>query len=80
MSDTISKPSEARERATSTGDLFWQETDVVQPSVWIGRYRGVMLGIIEHRDPEGFTATTHRGRGLGNFETLEEAQAAFHNN
>ena len=74
----LAAPIADAEHATSTSDLIWLETDVVHPPVWIGRYRGVTIGIIEHREPEGYTSTTHRGRGLGNFETLEDAQNAFY--
>ena len=59
-------------------DIVWTETSVVHPPVWTGRYKDVYLGMIEHRSPEGYTATTHRGRSLGNFATIEEAQRAFY--
>ncbi|TBN57676.1 hypothetical protein EYE40_09910 [Glaciihabitans arcticus] len=70
MSTTITAPT--------TTDVEWTETDAVKSAVWIGRYRGVFIGMVEHREPEGFTATTHRGRGLGNFPTLEDAQHSFY--
>jgi len=78
LTDTIAAPLSPPELTTTTSNLVWVETDVVNPPVWIGRYRGVTIGIIEHREPEGYTSTTHRGRGLGNFETLEDAQNAFY--
>ena len=78
MTDTISAPRMAPEAATSTDGLVWLLAEEVQPPVWIGRYRGVSIGIIEHSAIHGFTATTQRGRGLGSFGTLEEAQSAFY--
>lgn len=78
MSTTIAAPITTATEMSATNGLIWLETDVVHPPVWIGRYRGVTIGIIEHREPEGYTATSHRGRGLGNFSTLEDAQNAFY--
>jgi len=78
MTDTISTPTATLESATSTDGLVWLLAEEVQPAVWIGRYRGAAIGIIENSDPEIFTATTQRGRGLGNFATLNEAQEAFY--
>jgi len=77
MSTTIEAPTMTASTTTAP-DVEWTETDVVQPSVWIGRYRGTYIGLVEHREPEGFTATTHRGRGLGNFASLEDAQRSFY--
>ena len=78
MTDTISAPVVARESATSTDGLIWLLAEEVQPPVWIGRYRGSAIGIIETPKPDVFTATTQRGRGLGKFPTLDEAQSAFY--
>lgn len=65
--------------ATATNrDLEWEYTDIVDPHVWIGRYQGVFVGMIEERDPEGFVAITRLGRNLGNFRTLDDAQHAFY--
>jgi len=60
-----------------TEGVEWMFTDVVQPPAWIGRYRKVYVGMIEERDTEGFVSITHRGRNLGRFDTLEDAQKAF---
>ena len=58
-------------------DLVWEHTDVVEPAVWIGRYKGVFIGMVEEREPEGFVSMTRLGRNLGRFDDLEDAQAAF---
>jgi len=78
MTDTISTPTATLESATSIDGLVWLLAEEVQPPVWIGRYRGASIGIIEHSEINGFTATSQRGRGLGSFDTLEEAQSAFY--
>ena len=63
---------------TSPIDLVeWVHTDVVEPAVWIGRFKGAYLGMVEERDPEGFVSITRLGRSLGRFDTLAEAKAAF---
>ena len=76
MSITLERP--ATDNSAARDEVQWIESHDVLPPVWVGRYRDVYLGMIEHRDPEGYTAITHRGRGLGNFATLEEAQRAFY--
>lgn len=55
----------------------WVQTDVVSPPVWIGRHESVFIGMIEEREPEGFTAFSRLGRNLGRFDTLEHAQESF---
>jgi len=74
MSTTIEAPS-----TNSTGGprIEWQVVDCVQNTVWIGRVRGAFVGMVEARWGEGYAVTTRLGRGLGTFETLEEAQDAF---
>jgi len=76
MSTTIEAPS-----VNSAGDhgprIEWQVVDCVQNTVWIGRVRGAFVGMVEARWGEGYAVTTRLGRGLGTFETLEEAQDAF---
>jgi len=63
---------------TSPIDLVeWVHTDVVEPAVWIGRFKGAYLGMVEERHPEGFVAMTRLGRSLGRFDTLDDAKAAF---
>ena len=63
--------------AKSTPTVDWQHTDVVLPPVWIGRHEGIFIGMIEEREPEGFTAFSRLGRNLGRFDSLEHAQEAF---
>jgi len=78
MTDQLSRTYVNTDTAQAPADLEWTLTDVVQPEVWMGRYRGVYIGMVEHREPEGFVATTHRGRNLGSFESLEDAQGSFY--
>jgi hypothetical protein len=62
---------------TAGPSVDWQQTDVVLPPVWIGRHEGIFVGMIEQREPEGFTAFSRLGRNLGRFDSLEHAQEAF---
>ncbi|TBN57633.1 hypothetical protein EYE40_09670 [Glaciihabitans arcticus] len=78
MTDLLDTPESATTPSAHRQELDWIVTDVVAPAVWIGRYQGTFVGMIEERDLEGYTATTRLGRGLGNFETLEAAQEAFY--
>ena len=79
MTLTLSAPAAAPVAPASTStDVDWTESFDVMPPVWMGRYRGVFIGMVEHREPEGYTAITHRGRNLGNFESLEDAQRSFY--
>ena len=57
--------------------LDWETVDAVQQQVWIGRVRGIFVGMVESRGEDGFAVTTRLGRRLGLFTTLEEAQDAF---
>ena len=57
--------------------LDWELVDAVQQQVWIGRVRGIFVGMVESRGADGFAVTTRLGRGLGLFPTLEAAQDAF---
>jgi len=61
---------------TPTG-LEWESVEGVQPAAWVGRVRGIFVGMVEARWQEGFTATTRLGRKLGTFGTLVDAQDAF---
>ncbi|MGV8884825.1 MAG: hypothetical protein ACOH1T_04455 [Microbacteriaceae bacterium] len=63
--------------ASDSPTVVWQHTDVVLPPVWIGRHEGTFIGMIEEREPEGFTAFSRLGRNLGRYDTLEHAQQAF---
>jgi hypothetical protein len=86
MTDVLERPVAALQHAarpepstaTSPIDLVeWVHTDVVEPAVWIGRFKGTFLGMVEEREPEGFVSMTRLGRSLGRFDTLDEAKAAF---
>lgn len=57
--------------------IDWQIVESVQNMVWVGRVRGAFVGMIEARWGQGFAVTTRLGRGLGMFDTLEQAQEAF---
>ncbi|MGV8884958.1 MAG: hypothetical protein ACOH1T_05140 [Microbacteriaceae bacterium] len=57
--------------------LDWELVDCVHPQVWIGRVRGIFVGMVESRGADGFAVTTRLGRGLGTFSSLEVAQDAF---
>ena len=57
--------------------LIWETVSDVEPAVWVGRVRGIFVGMVEARWQEGFTATSRLGRKLGTFGTLADAQDAF---
>jgi len=61
---------------TATG-LVWESVQGVQPAAWVGRVRGIFVGMVEARWQEGYTSTTRLGRKLGTFGTLDAAQDAF---
>lgn len=65
------------ETTTHAPSLDWEIVDAVQQQVWIGRVRGIFVGMVESRGADGFAVTTRLGRGLGLFPTLEAAQDAF---
>ena len=81
MTVVLDRPAPAQVEPTtitSPIDLVeWVHTDVVEPAVWIGRFKGAYLGMVEERDPEGFVSITRLGRSLGRFDTLDDAKAAF---
>jgi hypothetical protein len=62
---------------TSASALEWEPVEGVQPAAWVGRVRGIFVGMVEARWQEGFTATSRLGRKLGTFGTLADAQDAF---
>ena len=66
----------ATQEDTQTG-LVWESVQGVEPAAWVGRVRGIFVGMVEARWQEGFTATTRLGRKLGTFGTLDAAQEAF---
>ena len=70
----VQAPTERPEGATT---LEWESVEGVQPAAWVGRVRGIFVGMVEARWQEGFTATTRLGRKLGTFGTLADAQDAF---
>ena len=75
---TASTPVASTSTTTTSGPhLDWEIVDAVQQQVWIGRIRGIFVGMVESRGEDGFAVTTRLGRGLGLFATLEEAQDAF---
>lgn len=57
--------------------LEWEPVEGVQPAAWVGRVRGIFVGMVEARWQEGYTATSRLGRKLGTFGTLADAQDAF---
>ena len=81
MTVVLDRPAPAQAEPptiTSPIDLVeWVHTDVVEPAVWIGRFKGAYLGMVEERDPEGFVSITRLGRSLGRFDSLDDAKAAF---
>ena len=81
MTDVLERPMTAAAPAISQGSnsdvLDWSYTDVVAPAVWIGRYNGAYVGMIEERTGEGFVSMTRLGRSLGRFDDLDAAKAAF---
>lgn len=86
MTDVLERPVSALDHAsrveppttTTPIDLVeWVHTDVVEPAVWIGRYKGAYIGMVEERATEGFVAMTRLGRNLGRFDALDDAKGAF---
>jgi hypothetical protein len=84
MTDVLERPKPAIAHAGAqhpaadlSADLEWVHTDVVEPAVWIGRYKGAFVGMIEEREPEGFVSMTRLGRNLGRYDSLDDAKAAF---
>ncbi|CAN5331105.1 hypothetical protein BH11ACT2_BH11ACT2_18800 [soil metagenome] len=60
-----------------TSGLVWESVEGVEPAAWVGRVRGIFVGMVEARWQEGYTATTRLGRKLGTFGTLGDAEEAF---
>jgi hypothetical protein len=75
---TVNQASESAPEndETATG-LVWESVEGVQPAAWVGRVRGIFVGMVEARWQEGYTSTTRLGRKLGTFGTLDAAQDAF---
>jgi len=71
---TVEAPTQ---RAEGASTLEWESVEGVQPAAWVGRVRGIFVGMVEARWQEGYTATTRLGRKLGTFGTLADAQDAF---
>ena len=76
VDSALAPTAAATEEETSTG-LVWESVQGVEPAAWVGRVRGIFVGMVEARWQEGFTSTTRLGRKLGTFGTLESAQDAF---
>ena len=87
LEDTAASAGEVANSATTTttgpvqtsasSTLEWEPVEGVQPAAWVGRVRGIFVGMVEARWQEGFTATSRLGRKLGTFGTLADAQDAF---
>jgi len=75
MVDNTISATIAQDEAT-TG-LVWESVPGVEPAAWVGRVRGIFVGMVEARWQEGYTSTTRLGRKLGTFGTLDSAQDAF---
>lgn len=79
---TIAENSSARTEpaaviAEQATGLVWEHVPGVEPAVWVGRVRGIFVGMVEARWQEGFTSTTRLGRKLGTFGSLDSAQESF---
>lgn len=80
MTDMLERPAEATPPKSAIDEvdgLEWIFTDVVEPAVWVGRFQGQFIGMVEDRGTEGFVALTRLGRNLGRFDSLPQAQGAF---
>jgi hypothetical protein len=76
MIDSAPATAHAAAEEQATG-LVWEAVQGVEPAAWVGRVRGIFVGMVEARWQEGFTATTRLGRKLGTFGTLADAEEAF---
>ena len=76
MIDSSMTTAPAIQEEQATG-LVWEPVQGVEPAAWVGRVRGIFVGMVEARWQEGFTATTRLGRKLGTFGTLADAEEAF---
>jgi hypothetical protein len=78
---TIMDEAATRGKSVANDDqpsgLVWEHVGGVEPAVWVGRVRGIFVGMVEARWQEGFTATTRLGRKIGTFGTLEDARESF---
>jgi hypothetical protein len=80
MTDMLERPTDVTPPKSAVREvegLEWIYTDVVEPAVWVGRFQGQFIGMVEDRGDEGFVALTRLGRNLGRFDTLPDAQSAF---
>jgi len=73
----ISNENLVKETEEAPTGLVWESVEGVEPAAWVGRVRGIFVGMVEARWQEGFTATTRLGRKLGTFGTLDDAEEAF---
>jgi hypothetical protein len=72
--EPVTQAATTEEHATG---LVWESVQGVEPAAWVGRVRGIFVGMVEARWQEGYTATTRLGRKLGTFGTLADAEDAF---
>lgn len=80
MTDMLERPAEITPPKSAIDEvegLEWIYTDVVAPAVWVGRFQGQFIGMVEDRGEEGFVALTRLGRNLGRFDSLPDAQGSF---
>ena len=72
MSETMHTP--AIGSTTVHEEAQWS---IVQAGIWVGRRKGVCIGVVEEQWGRGFVATTYRGVRIGEFPTLAEARRAL---
>lgn len=77
MLDTARPTRVAHDSTDTPSTLEWEAVQGVEPAAWVGRVRGIFVGMVEARWQEGYTATSRLGRKLGTFGTLSAAQEAF---
>jgi hypothetical protein len=74
---SIQAPAAPATTIDEQAGLVWESVSGVEPAAWVGRVRGIFVGMVEARWQEGYTATTRLGRKLGTFGTLDDAEQAF---
>jgi hypothetical protein len=80
MTDMLERTTETAPPVSAIHEvegLEWTYTDVVEPAVWVGRFQGQFIGMVEDRGDEGFVSLTRLGRNLGRFDSLADAQGSF---
>ena len=71
---TMTTPKRSTEPTTTRSPIHWT---IVQAGLWVGKSNGEFAGMIEAREGEGFSATTHLAKNLGSFPTVEAAKSSF---